>query len=213
MNARHLVAVLALSLFFGLTPARADTPQVYDLAGGPGNSRDLSLGSQMLEVYIDLGGDVSMGTPCADGNGDELCAVDLRLTLNGPGQIDAFTAPMTGPTIVSEPTAFPTSVLRLNLLQWSSPPSPAPQSLGFLTIDVFSNASESNRVKVVATGQAVGAAGTLVTIPSWQIAATPVPEPSALILLLSGVLGLAALHGLRTRSATVAARSGRQSPR
>jgi hypothetical protein len=70
-------------------------------------------------------------------------------------------------------------------------------------------ASETNQVKVEASGLVVNAAGDLMSISS-KIA---VPEPSGLVLLLSGTLGLSALHGLRTRGATATVRGGSQSPK
>jgi hypothetical protein len=197
MNTHRLVAIIALGVALGLGTARADTPIVYELSAGPGEVMNLAIGSQMLDVYIDLGSDpTGVGTACEDGDGDELCAVAVVLTVTGPGEILGFSAPMTGPTVISEPTSFPTSVLRLNVLQSISPPSPGPQALGTLTVDVFSNASGTNLVRINATGQAVTAGRVLVGVPSGDIAA---PEPSGLVLLLSGALGLGALHRLRSR--------------
>jgi hypothetical protein len=211
MNTHHLVAIIALGVVFGLGTARADTPIVYDLTAGPGEVTNLAIGSQMIDVYIDLGTDsTASGVICEDGDGDELCAVDVVLTLTGPGQIDDFNAPMTGATVISEPTIFPTSVLRLNLLQSLSPPAPGPQALGTLTIDVFSSANGTNLVYLKATGQAVNAGGALKGIASGDIA---VPEPSVLVLLLGGGFGLAGLHRLRSRTAAVTAKGDPQNPK
>ena len=213
MNANRLVVVLALSVFLGLGSAQADTPMVYDLAAGPGNSKDLSPGSNIeLNIRIDVGADATdSGVLCDDGNGDELCGADVLLELTGPGRIVGFSP---GPDVIYDETIFPPPpgvdvlVLRSNIL----PPTPTlgPQVLGILTIDVFSNMSHSNQVKIVAGGQAVDAAG-LVTIPELTVA---LPEPSVLVLLMSGALGLAALQRLRTRSgATVTERDAPQSPK
>jgi hypothetical protein len=46
-----------------------------------------------------------------------------------------------------------------------------------------------------------------------QLHLTSTPEPSGLVLLLSGALGLGALYWLRTRGATATVRGGSQSPR
>jgi hypothetical protein len=219
MNAHHFVVVSALGVFFGLGSAHADTPQVYDSTAGPGGAKLISpgLGQETLDVYIDLGTDGTTGdnpatesprVPCVDGNGDELCAADVLLTLEGPGTIDEFHPDVESTVIyeIYETSGSPSAwVLRLNVLQSmidpQIPPVP-PLRLGSLDITSLANASETNQVKVVATGQVVKADGTLDTIPSWEIAKT-VPEPSGIVLLLSGALGLAALHWLRTRGAGV----------
>ena len=113
---------------------------------------------------------------------------------------------MTGPTVIYEPMSFPPGVksIRLNLLQSISPPSPPlPQYLGTVSVNVLGTASAQNPVAVVATGQVVDAGANLNGIPSAVIGEAP--EPSAIVLLLSGVLGLAALHWLRARRLNVAA--------
>jgi hypothetical protein len=46
-----------------------------------------------------------------------------------------------------------------------------------------------------------------------QLHLTSAPEPSGLVLVLSGALGLGALYWLRTRGATATVRGGSQSPR
>jgi hypothetical protein len=211
MNAHRLLVILALSAFLGLSSAHAQ-PVVYDVNAGPGHAKGLGVGSGTLDIYIDPGTDQTFsGTLCEDGDGDELCAADVKLTLTGPGEITAFQKPMTGPDVVFEPMSFPPGVttIRLNLLQATSPPSPpVPQYLGTLTVDVFAQASTANPVKITATGQAVDAGGTLMGIPSFLV-----PEPSGFVLLLSGALGLAALHWLRTRGACVAASGGTRDTR
>jgi hypothetical protein len=212
MNARRVVALSALGVFLGLGSAHAQ-PTVYDLTAGPGEITPLIPNSNpTLDIYIDSGATpTSAGVACENGNGDELCAIDVELSLTGPGVIDGFMAPATGPTVVYEPfelVDFPTSKVRLNVLQSISPPTPpTPQNLGALSVTILPSASEANPVKVVATGQAVDAAGALVGIPVLEIAKT-VPEPSGIVLLLSGALGLAALHWLRTRGSSVAASGG-----
>ncbi len=203
MNATQLLVVLALSVFLGLGSAHAQ-PAVYDLSVGPGKIKGLNVGSGTLDLYIDAGTVVTgVGTLCEDGNGDELCAVDVTVTLTGPGEIDGFVVPLTGPVVIFEPTTFPpgTKTVRLNLLQSASPPSPLiPQHLGTVSVNVYSSASSVDQVKIVANGQVVNAGGTLVGIPSIEV-----PEPSGFVLLLSGALGLAVLHWLRNRGSSVAA--------
>lgn len=212
MNAHHLIVVLALSVFLGLGSAHAQ-PVVYDLSVLPGEAKQLSIGSGTLDLYIYLGaGQTLSGVLCEDGDGDELCAADVELTLTGPGEIDGFNPPVTGPAVIYEPMIFPTSAIRLNILQSISPPSPPfPQPLGALSVNVFSTASPENPVKVVAAGQAVDAGGILKGIPSIVVA--KVPEPSVIVLLLSGALGLAALHWLRNYRSNVVASTGSSSLR
>ena len=137
----------------------------------------MNVGSGTLDLYIDAGTVVTgVGILCEDGNGDELCAVDVTVTLTGPGEIDGFVVPLTGPVVIFEPTTFPpgTKTVRLNLLQSASPPSPLiPQHLGTVSVNVYSSASSVDQVKIVANGQVVNAGGTLVGIPSIEV-----PEPS-----------------------------------
>jgi len=211
MNAQRFVVTSALGVFLGLGSAQAE-PMVYDLTAGPGEIRLLNPNfTDTLDIYIDLGTMPSLGTPCDDGDGDELCAADVLITLEGGGQIDSFNAPG---GVVHEPfevSDFPTSVIRLNVLQSISPPAPGPQDLGTMTISVGSTA-QSAPLKVVATGQVVDASGSLVDIASREIAKAA-PEPTGIVLLLSGALALAALHWLRTRGGGVTVTGELQNPR
>jgi hypothetical protein len=218
MNAYQLLAALALGVFLGLGSAHAQ-PVVYDSSVGPGRIKGLGYGGD-LELYIDPGTVVTDngGTVCEDGNGDELCAADVVIVVTGEAEITGF-APADGIIFEPYPDDVPpgtktfslkpgTKTLRLNLLQSISPPSPSPQPLGVVTVNVFPEANHTNPVKVVASGQAVDAGGTLIGIPS-----VVVPEPSVIVLLLSGALGLAALHWLRTRGSSVVASGGSQNSR
>jgi hypothetical protein len=211
MNAQRFVVASALGVFLGLGSAHAE-PMVYDLTAGPGAVRLLNPNfTDTLEIRIDLGTVPSSGTPCEDGDGDELCAADVLITLKGDGQIDSF-LPAGG--VIHEPfevADFPTSVIRLNVLQSISPPAPGPQDLGTMRISLGSG-DESFPFEVVATGQVVDASGSLVDIGSRNIAEA-LPEPTGIILLLSGALGLVALHRLRTRGAGVTVTGESQIPK
>jgi hypothetical protein len=206
MNTDRVVVVLALSVFLGLGSAQADPPIVYELSVVPGAKKALVSGSQTLNITIDMGTDPGSGTPCVNGDGDQLCGADVLLTLTGDGQIDFFGA---GSNVIAEPPSL--SVLHLNILK-TTPPLflLGPQNLGTLDITVLGTETTGNQVKIVVRGDAVNAAGNIVEIPEKTIA---VPEPSVRLLLLSGAFGLAALHGMRTRRATAAVRSGSQSPK
>jgi hypothetical protein len=207
MNAFQLFVALALGVFLGLGSAHAQ-PVVYDSSVGPGRIKGFVFGGD-LELYIDPGTVVTDngGTVCEDGNGDELCAADVVIVVTGEAEITAF-APAGGIIFEPDPVPLGTKTLRLNLLQSISPPSPSPQPLGVVTVNVFPEANHTNPVKIVASGQAVDAGGTLIGIPS-----VVVPEPSVIVLLLSGALGLAALHWLRTRGSSVVASGGSQNSR
>jgi hypothetical protein len=212
MNAHRFVVASALGVFLGLGSAQAE-PEVYDLAAGPGAVRLLNPNhTDTLEIYIDLGTAISSGTPCDDGDGDELCAADVLFTLDGPGNFSGYMEPPMGEAVVHEPESFPTKVLRLNVLQTSNPPTPpGPQYLGALSVTVY-DATGPFPLKVIATGQVIDASGTLVDIASRDIAEA-LPEPTGIVLLLSGALGLAALHWLRTRGGGVTVTGELQNPR
>jgi hypothetical protein len=202
MNFHRCVFLLALSLLLASVSARADTPVVYDLEAGPTGVKYLFTSAEIVELRIDLGSDESTGTVCVDGDGDELCAADVLVTLDGPGEIVGFSE---GSGVVYDPDPFtPTTTLRLNVLQSLSPPAPGPQDLGTLTVDA-SGSSQGTPIRIDVSGQAVDAAGDLVTIPTRTIA---LPEPSGGALLVSGILGLTVLTWLRARSAA----SGAQAP-
>ena len=189
-----LVAVLALSLVLVSGVATAATPEVYALDAGPGEQKTLGdTSTETMDLYIDAGPEIGLGTVCEDSDGDQLCAIDVTITLvDGLGLITGFTAPMTGPSVVSSFTV-PATQLRLNVLQSLSTPAAGPQFLGELTLDL-SIATQVDPTKAVASGQVVDAGGNLQTIPTVTIA---VPEPGHAVLLLCGIIGLALLSRLR----------------
>ncbi len=201
MNARRCAVLLALSLLLTSRSAQADTPVVYDLGAGPTGVKLLRTSTESVEVRIDLGSESSTGSVCTGGDGDELCAADVLVTLDGPGTIVTFAE---GSGVVYEPYPFSaTTTLRLNVLQSLSPPAPGPQDLGTLTVDA-SGGSQGTPIRIDVSGQAVDAAGSLVTIPTRTIA---LPEPSGGVLLVSGILGLTVLQWLRARNAASSAQA------
>jgi hypothetical protein len=211
MNAHRFLVVLALSVFLGLGLAHAE-PIVYDLTAGPGNSTILVVGPVVLDIVISPGTvSNSVGTVCVDGNGDELCAADVEIEITGDqGSITGF-SPASGIIFELDPV-LPTKKLRLNLLQSITPPAISPpQSLGLLSVDILSGASSTNPVKVFVSGKTVNAGGTIKEIASVFIAATPAPEPSGIVLLLSGALGVLALNRLRNREESVSVDGARDS--
>jgi hypothetical protein len=212
MNAHRFLVVLALSVFLGLGLAHAE-PIVYDLAEGPGNSKLLVVGPVVLDIVITPGTvPNTVGTVCVDGNGDDLCAADVEIEITGDqGSITGF-SPASGIIFEPDPVLPGTKKLRLNLLQSVTPePISPPQSLGMLTVEILSGASSENPVKVFVSGRAVNAGGTIREIASVHIAATEAPEPSGIVLLLSGALGVLALNRLRNRGASVSVDGARDS--
>lgn len=199
MNANRAV-ILTLALLMGAGLAGADTqpgtPQVYDFDAGPGGVKVIeNTSSESVNLQITLGTDLTTGglTPCVDGDGDDLCAAEVVVTLVGPGLITGFSP---GTDVIFEPDpVVPTNELRLNLLQSVSPPMPGEQGLGTLFIDNSAQTS-SSFTQVTVSGSVVDAAGKLRTISVPPVA---VPEPSSVVLFVSGVLGLSALYRLRTR--------------
>ena len=199
MNANRPV-ILALALLLGAGLAGADTqpgtPQVYDFDAGPGGVKVIEdTSSESVNLQITLGTDLTSGglTPCVDGNGDDLCAAEVVVTLDGPGLITGFSP---GAGVIFEPDpVVPTNELRLNLLQSVSPPTPGEQGLGTLFID-NSAQTPSSFTKVTVSGSVVDAEGKLRPI---SVPTVAVPEASSMLLLVSGVLGLSALYRLRTR--------------
>ncbi len=213
MNAHRFLVVLALSVFLGMGLAHAE-PIVYESTVGPGNSKLLVVGPVVLDIVINPGAvpTDNMGTVCVDGNGDELCAADVEIEITGDqGTITGF-SPASGIIFEPDPVLPGTKKIRLNLLQSVTPPSISPpQPLGLLSVEILSGASSTNPVKVFVSGRAVNAGGTIKGIASVFIAATEAPEPSGIVLLLSGALGVLALNRLRNRGASVSVEGARDS--
>jgi hypothetical protein len=138
---------------------------------------------------MDPGPTVPTGNLCVDATGDASCAYDLRVQVTaGDVQLLAF-----------EPTgaacdigcSLTSNILRVNRLV-NTVPLIGPQKVGELTMSTLGPLG--GWVKVTGV-HSVGAARQLVDIPENTVAF--VPEPDQLVLLLSGLAGLAALHRLR----------------
>ena len=191
----HLAPVVALSLVLFSGVATAATPEVYALGAGAGQEKILGdTATETVELTIAAGtigpSNPAGTTVCVDSDGDQLCAIDVTITLiDGVGFIDTF---VPAPTVVYalDPDA---RGLRLNVLQSLSPPAPIAQALGVLTLNL-STGSQVDPTRVLASGQVVDAGGNLQTIPEVPIA---IPEPGHTVLLWSGIVGLALLSRLR----------------
>jgi hypothetical protein len=205
MNPNRLpifLTVVALAALVGL-PAWAQTqPDIAVYANNADNTWEgqktfRTSTPQVLEIYIDKLGIGSSTTACdeQDGTGDELCAYDLLIEVEGDpsASISNFV-----PAAASKMAVYPvmpatTRQLRVNFVD-VAPPNASPIPIGTLTVD----ATGFTAAKVWAKGESVVTADLgLVDIDDQIIA---LPEPGGMLLLVSGILGLAALSRLPRRS-------------
>ncbi|MBW2496277.1 MAG: hypothetical protein JRF61_03300 [Deltaproteobacteria bacterium] len=150
-----------------------------------------------LFLYLDAGGVASgVGTPCVDGEGDELCAWELRLEASGPASIQAF-APDGLQDIVVRRSSQELVATGGNAVDGEL----GPIRLGELDLHIT---GESWSLEVT-DGRTVDAAFGLVNLESGLIA---IPEPSLPLTLAVGVLALAALRRPPHRHGTCARRRG-----
>ena len=211
-----LIALLAASVASaGTSPPPVfdpEIPVVYDRDAGPNAVKQLgATDAETVRLYIHGGADSSgSGEFCEDceefivveicenAMGDELCGIDITVTVDGDSRIVGFVPPVESLGEVVHfpvgPSFPPTTQLRLNVLQAdpSNPPFPGAQELGTLTIDTFDGGSLSASVR--AGGQAVRADGSLRSVPERVIA---VPEPARILLLVSGIAYLSSLARIR----------------
>jgi hypothetical protein len=192
------LVLLALVLGLGQTAAGGE-PTVYHSSNGVDSGRPAYLGTtsnETIKLYVSAGSIESNGgtTACDDGNGDEFCGIDVIVEIEGDGQFTGF-AKNGNVVHYPEGTTFtsPSSSFRLNVVQGTSPPTAGPQLLGTLTLD--NTGPEGS--DVTARGHVVEADLALNDIPERTIA---LPEPNGLLLLVSGIFGLAVLNRLRGRS-------------
>jgi hypothetical protein len=152
-----------------------------------------------LNLWFDPGPNPISGTVCVDATGDASCAYDVRVEAKSGPQLTGFT-----PTAPSE-VVFNLTSAELRVNRMPAMPIVGPQKIGVLTM---SSGPRYGQIRVTGV-HSVGAKRQLLAIdglpppppapppnpPGVQIVA--VPEPDMLILLLSGLAGLAALHRLR----------------
>jgi hypothetical protein len=204
MNRRFAAASLAFALALGLAPAPARAvvrvfANLYPGSGTFQGTLQYGQSTRTFDVYVEIGS-VDSPSPCRMGSvGDEVCAYDVALLVEGAGYIASF-APASS-SVKSWPTSFTSNNVRtLGVAFVGANPAPsAPQpAMRIGTITVNGNAAGGTRLLV--TGKKVIDAGLQPRIvPSATLAA--LPEPGPLVSLVSGVLGVAVLHRLRRRHA------------
>jgi hypothetical protein len=188
---KAIFPLILLALVFGAGPAMAGgIPTVYHSSDGvdPGQPKQFTEEIETLQLYVCVR--VAGGTDCSTASGDELRGIDVIVEVEGEGQFTGFDK---NGDIVHYPegtTFSPTSTFRLNAVQAVSPPSAGPQLLGTLTLE--GNGIDGSVVR--ARGQVVTDDLSLKDIDQRIVA---LPEPNAMLLLVSGILGLTLLGRLR----------------
>jgi hypothetical protein len=129
------------------------------------------------------------------GQGDEICALDVRIDAAGPAYISDFrvAGPPGGNGIRSNPTTFSSSTktLRISSVRSNDPLLAGAHKIGEVDVTVTGGrgvvVSVSGEAMVLAARQSVPITPNIIAVP----------EPGQLLLLGSGLVGLMALHGLR----------------
>jgi hypothetical protein len=144
-----------------------------------------------LYLWLDPGSAPLSGTVCNNASGDASCAYDLRVQVQGDSKIVSFTP--IGDVVQKLTPPTNSTLLRANRLA-NTAPIVGKQKIGTLVV----NTSGPLGGTIDVTGvHSLGAALQLDPIPSNTLAF--VPEPGELVLLVSGLAGLAVLNRLRSR--------------
>ena len=174
--------------------AGAAVPVLYHSPGddglAPGGVPSLpGAPTEALYLYLDAGAVASAtGTPCEDGEGDEVCAWEFQLLTSGAAAIQTFT-----------PDAQQEVVWKAGTAEFSATGGDAtlgelgPIRLGELLVDV----SGSGWTLELAVGSAVDAGFALVALPPAVLA---VPEPAPGLQRLAALALLGVLVRLRGRA-------------
>lgn len=181
-QSRLFQLALCLALLFP-GAARAGIAHVYHSPaddGVPPASVPIETGGPMvtLFLYVDAGATATTtGTPCVDGDGDELCAFEFRLQTGGDAAIEGF-VPDPGIDVVQRTSANEFAVVGGDAIDGT----PGPIRVGALDLTVGSPAWNV----VLGSGTSVDAGFTLTPIDAATLAAPePIgPAPGALAALL-----------------------------
>lgn len=187
------LVALCLSLLLPAS-ALAGTARVYHSPaddGVPPGSLPIEPGVPMvtLFLYVDAGpGTTTTGTPCVDGDGDELCAFEFSLEALGDATIDAF-VPEPGIDVIHRTSASDFAVVGGDAVNGT----PGPIRVGALDLDVASPDWSLS----VGAGTSVDASFALTPISTAAVAA-PEPNgaaPSAFLVVLLVVFARRRRHG------------------
>jgi hypothetical protein len=194
MRCFWLGGVLALVVAAG---AATGAPIVYHSPGDSGDRPTFApylpkASNVTLYLWLDPGPVPVSGTVCSNATGDASCAYDLRVQVQGDPWIVGFTPIGLVADVVQKltPLTNPT-LLRANRLT-NGAPIIGRQKIGTLVVNTMG--PQGGLIEVTGV-HSLGAALQLESIPSNTIAY--VPEPGELVLLVSGLAGLALLHRLR----------------
>lgn len=193
-------SIAALGALLGLlaSPAEADRRTVYASYYNNEDHGVVTLNTSAphdLRIWLYSGGTATSLDPCHEGqSGDEICGYHLQFEIKGSGCFETFTP--FDPNSVHYPPGdeldCTTRELGVTLVD-TGPTSADPVEIGMLTV----NAAVATSVEV--TGRQFVTAGlALEDIPPDTIAY--VPEPAEILLLASGIAGLAGLRWLRRGS-------------
>ena len=188
---------LAAALLMSLVPeaATAGPASVYHSPadnGVPAVSLPIEPGVPMVTLFLYVDGGptpTTTGTPCVDGDGDELCAWTFTVVANGDVTIQAF-IPDPGVDVVSRDDAGEFAVIGGDAVNGAA----GPVRVGTLDLSVSSTNWNLSRSE----GSSIDAGFDLSTLGSQLIAA---PEPSGLATWAASLAALGALARRRDRRA------------
>lgn len=193
---------LACALLIAFATSAGANSDVYhsvsDDGVAPGSAPVLPAPADWLKLYVDrtTTGQSGTGTPCVDGDGEEICAWQVAIEA-GPGiAFGAFSAEPGVEYVLSA------GELRANALHGLSP-DVEPIRLGALAV-LSTNPATGGDV-TLASAQVVTADFALETVSPKTLAVVPVPEPELWLQWATGLAALGVLGGRRRRSRGLAA--------
>jgi hypothetical protein len=204
---RSTTLLLSLVLLLGTSPAWGGAVVFATLDDSPINPNTAVelQGDETESVYLYVEfGSGSSAEPCVvSATGDEVCGFDVSIYLQGEAYIVDFVEE-TG--VKYMPQSFTTDSRALRAVGVTAiNPAAGPQRIGELVLDTWNadNQTYLHGAILIDEGEAVKANLDVFPIER-DVMATTVPEPGEMLLLVSGILGLAALYRLRSRSARAA---------